>query len=193
MDPLFSKVAVVLALVVMIAIRAPHGHRSRLVKVAASHRGATEVLLLVFAWIGFIVPIVWLSTSALDVAEYPLPAWMFAAGIACVAWGLWLFHRSHKDLGRNWSITLEIREQHVLVTDGIYRTIRHPMYSALFLYSIGLALVLPNWIAGPSYLAAFAVLFAFRFAAEERMMRAAFGQQYAEYEARTTRLIPSVW
>jgi hypothetical protein len=40
--------------------------------------------------------------------------------------------------------------------------IRHPMYSALFLYSLGQLLVLPNWIAGPSYLVTFGILFAFR-------------------------------
>ena len=193
MDPLIPKVAVILAIVALIAIRAPHGHRSRLVKVATSYKGTVEVLLLVLAWVGFIVPVLWLTTSALDGAEYPLHRATFAAGVACLVSGLWMFHRSHKDLGTNWSITLEVREQHVLVTEGVYRHVRHPMYTALFLYSIGLALILPNWIAGPSYLTAFTVLFAFRIGAEERMMRATFGQQYADYEARTKRLIPSVW
>jgi protein-S-isoprenylcysteine O-methyltransferase Ste14 len=49
----------------------------------------------------------------------------------CLVIGLWLFYRSHADLGTNWSITLEIREQHRLITQGVYRRIRHPMYSAL--------------------------------------------------------------
>ena len=33
------------------------------------------------------------------------------------------------DLGTNWSITLEVREQHRLISHGVYRRIRHPMYS----------------------------------------------------------------
>ena len=84
----------------------------------------------------------------------------------CLVIGLWLFYRSHADLGTNWSITLEIREQHRLITQGVYRRIRHPMYSALALYSIGQALVIPNWVAGPSNLIAFAILLALRVHAE---------------------------
>lgn len=97
------------------------------------------------------------------------------------------------DLGTNWSITLELRESHRLVTGGVYRLVRHPMYSALWLYSIGQALALPNWVAGPSYLVSFGLLFAFRVGREERMMREGFGKEYDDYAARTKRLIPGVW
>jgi len=111
----------------------------------------------------------------------------------CLVIGLWLFYRSHADLGTNWSITLELREQHRLITQGVYRRIRHPMYLALALYSIGQALVIPNWVAGPSNLIAFAILCALRVRAEERMMVEEFGDEYAAYSARTKRLIPGVW
>src|SRR6185295_7782434 len=95
-------------------------------------------------------------------AEYPLRRGPLVAGVMCLVIGLWLFYRSHADLGTNWSITLEVREQHRLITEGVYRRIRHTMYSALLLYSIGQALVIPNWVAGPSNLVAFAILFALR-------------------------------
>ena len=39
---------------------------------------------------------------------------------------------------------------YMLVTNGIYRRIRHPMYSAFWLWAIAQALLLPNWIAGPA-------------------------------------------
>ena len=116
-----------------------------------------------------------------------------ALGVACLVVGLWLFYRSHDDLGTNWSITLEVREQHRLITHGVYRRIRHPMYTALLLYSVGQALVIPNWLAGPSYLVAFGIFFAFRVKAEERMMLEQFGDEYAGYAARTQRLVPGVW
>ena len=54
----------------------------------------------------------------------------------CFVIGLWLFYRSHADLGTNWSITLEVREGHRLITQGVYRGVSHPMYSALALYSV---------------------------------------------------------
>ena len=126
-------------------------------------------------------------------ADYPLCPIPLIAGTLCLALGLWLFHRSHADLGTNWSITLEIREGHRLVTQGVYRRIRHPMYAALFIYSLGQVLALPNWIAGPSYLVTFGILFALRVGFEERMMVEEFGDEYREYMRKSQRLVPGVW
>jgi protein-S-isoprenylcysteine O-methyltransferase Ste14 len=193
MSPWIAKAVILAASVALVAIRAPHGHRCRRVKVATSRKGALETSLLTLAWAGFFVPLVWVASPAFSFAEYPLHAAPLAAGVACFAAGLWLFHRSHADLGTNWSITLEIREEHRLITDGVYRRIRHPMYTALFLYSAGQALALPNWAAGPSYLVAFGILFAFRVRAEERLMLERFGDEYAAYMERTRRLIPGIW
>jgi protein-S-isoprenylcysteine O-methyltransferase Ste14 len=193
MNPWMAKAVIIAASVVMIAIRAPHGQRSRGVKVAKDRKGRLEVVLLTLAWMGFLVPLLWVAFPWFAFAEYPLRVAPFAAGVVCLAVGLWLFHRSHQDLGTNWSVTLQIREQHRLVTNGIYRRIRHPMYLALFLYSIGQLLVLPNWVAGPSYLVTFGILFVPRLRAEEKMMFEEFGDAYAAYMARTKRLVPGVW
>jgi protein-S-isoprenylcysteine O-methyltransferase Ste14 len=148
---------------------------------------------LVLAWVGFFVPLIWVVSPAFSFAEYPLRTGPLVGGVTCLVIGLWLFYRSHADLGTNWSITLEVREQHQLITQGVYRRIRHPMYLALVLYSVGQALVIPNWVAGPANLTAFAILLALRVRAEEKMMLEGFGDEYAAYSARTKRLIPGVW
>jgi protein-S-isoprenylcysteine O-methyltransferase Ste14 len=193
MNPWIAKVVILTASAVMISIRAPHGQRSRGVKVVEDRKGRLETLLLTFVWLGFVVPLIWVASPAFAFAEYPLRFVPLAAGVVCLAAGLWLFYRSHADLGTSWSITLQLREQHRLITEGVYRHIRHPMYLALFLYSTGQALVLPNWVAGPSYLITFAILFALRIRAEERMMLDQFGDDYAAYMARTKRLVPWLW
>ncbi len=193
MSPWFAKAVILLASIAMIAIRAPHGHRSRGVKVVKSRKGALETALLTLAWISFFVPLAWIATPAFAFAEFALHPVPFAAGALGLAAGLYLHHRSHADLGTNWSITLEVREKHALVTNGIYRRVRHPMYLALLLYAAGQALAVPNWVAGPSYLVAFGLLFALRVRAEERMMLDEFGKEYEEYMARTKRLVPGVW
>jgi protein-S-isoprenylcysteine O-methyltransferase Ste14 len=193
MNPWIAKSVVLAATGVMMAIRGPHGQRSRSVKVAKSHKTPLETGLLVLAWVGFFVPLIWVASPALRFAEYPLRIGPLVAGVMCFVIGLWLFYRSHADLGTNWSITLEVREGHRLITQGVYRWVRHPMYSALALYSVGQALVIPNWVAGLSNLIAFAVLLALRIGAEERMMAQQFGNEYTAYTARTKRLIPRVW
>ena len=193
MNPWIAKALVLAATVVMIAIRAPHGRRSRSVRVAKSHKTPLETGLLVLAWVAFFVPLIWVASPAFSFAEYPLRSGPLIPGVMCFVIGLWLFYRSHADLGTNWSITLEVRDQHRLITQGVYRRIRHPMSSALVLYAVAHALVIPNWVAGPSNVVAFAVLFAFRVRPEERMMLEHFGDEYTAYMARTKRLVPGVW
>ena len=193
MNPWYAKALVIAGTVAMVAIRAPHGHRSRAVPVARNARGALETVLLTVAWMSFFVPIVWIASDAFAFAECELRPTALVAGALLLAIGLWLFHRSHADLGTNWSITLELREGHTLVTQGVYARIRHPMYSSLFLQALGQAVAVPNWVAGPSYLAALGLLVAFRLGPEERMMRARFGTEWDAYAARTKRLVPGVW
>jgi protein-S-isoprenylcysteine O-methyltransferase Ste14 len=193
MNPWFAKAIILASSITMVIIRAPHGQRSRGVKVVRSKRGALEIALLTLAWLAFFVPLLWVVAPIFAFADYPLRPVPLFAGVACFTVGLWLFARSHADLGTNWSITLEVREKHQLVTQGIYRHIRHPMYLALLVYSMGQALVVPNWIAGPSYGVAMVLLLAFRLAREERMMREEFGNDYDAYMRRTKRLVPGVW
>jgi protein-S-isoprenylcysteine O-methyltransferase Ste14 len=193
MNAWIAKAVVLTATVVMIAIRAPHGRDSRRVRVIRSHKTPLETVILVLAWTGFFIPLIWIASPAFSFAEYPLRVGPLVSGIVCFVIGLWLFYRSHADLGTNWSITLEVRERHRLITQGIYRRIRHPMYSALVLYGAAHALVIPNWVAGPSNLVALAVLFALRIRAEESMMLEQFGDEYTAYMARTKRLVPGVW
>ena len=193
MNPWIAKAVVLVSSVMMIVIRAPHGQRSRGLNVVKDRKGRLETGLLTFAWFAFLLPLVWITTPLLVFADYSLRHGPFIAGVLCLALGLWLFHRSHAALGTNWSVTLEVREKHQLVTHGIYRHVRHPMYLSLLVYSLGQALVLPNLLAGPSYGLAMALVFAFRLGPEERMMLEAFGKDYETYRARTKRLVRGMW
>jgi protein-S-isoprenylcysteine O-methyltransferase Ste14 len=67
------------------------------------------------------------------------------------------------------------------------------MYTSIFLQAIAQALLLSNWVAGPSCLLAFILMFALRVRTEERMMLKQFGADYALYMGRSKRLVPGVW
>ncbi len=107
-----------------------------------------------------------------------------------MASGLWLFWRSHADLGDSWSVTLELNADHRLVTRGVYRFVRHPMYTSFFVSGLGQALLLANWVAGPSALVAVALLVLVRVPHEEKMMIDQFGDEYRDYMRRTGGLVP---
>jgi protein-S-isoprenylcysteine O-methyltransferase Ste14 len=175
-------------------IRLPHQRRSRRTLRRLRSDPAREFALLAISLSGmFIVPAIYCLTNEPSFARYPF--WPLAAwgGAAAFALALWLFYRTHRDLGRNWSVTLEIRQQHTLVMSGIYSRIRHPMYLAFWLWALAQALLLPNWVAGPSGLVCFGTLFFLRVGREERMMAEAFGDAYRAYMARTYRIIPGLY
>src|SRR5436853_7317241 len=82
-----------------------------------------------------------------------------------------------RSLGRNFSAKLVIREKHGLVSTGVYRRIRHPMYASFLLWSLAQALLLPNWLAGLAGFFGFAVLYFPRVEREEELMLKALGNQ----------------
>ena len=194
MNPWFGKAAFIVSLISMMLIRAPHGKRSGQVKIAESRKGRLEIALLALMWITTLVlPLISIASPLLSFADYGLHVLPFLLGIVCAAVGLSLFYRSHADLGTNWSISLEIRQEHQLVTGGVYERIRHPMYLSIFLLALAQAFLLSNWFAGPLSLLAFLLMFPLRLRPEERMMLKTFGDEYGAYVKRTKRLIPNVW
>ncbi len=188
------KATLILGIAAVVAIRAPYGRRSSQIKIIKSKRGRLEIVLLSLMWLGSVIlPILWVSTPLVSFADYPLHPAQFAVGVVLFALGLWLFHRSHVDLSTNWSVSLDIRENHALITSGVYRRLRHPMYSAILLQAAGQALVAPNWIVGLFYLCASILMFSFRVGPEEQMMLQQFGDRYAIYMTKSQRLIPGIW
>ena len=175
-------------------IRYPFERRAKRQRVARSGRGVAERVRMAISLAGLgILPGLFVATGFPRVATYHPPAWQIGLGILAMIGALVLFRRTHKALGKMWSVSLDIREKHRLVTTGIYRRLRHPMYSAFWTMALAQALLVPNWIAGPAGLVGFGILFAARIGPEERMMEEAFGDEYRAYRARTARIIPGVF
>lgn len=191
MDLLFGKVAVFLNLFLYVLIRWPHGKRLKTLAINENRKGPLESVLLTGATLGTtLMPMAWVMTGYPAFADYTLHPLAFALGIVAMVIGNWLFYRSHADLGIYWSPTLQMRENHLLTTSGIYARIRHPMYAAMFVQGVGQALFLPNWISGPAWLVTFGILYLIRVGYEERMMLDRFRSEYETYMQDTGRLLP---
>ena len=191
MTPLLARLLFCLIPVGWYVIRVPHARRSRRTPVARSARDRRETALLLVSLTGLgIVPLAYAVMGFGGFGERTFVPWLAWLGCATGALALVCFRLTHKALGRNWSVSLELREGHRLVQDGIYRHLRHPMYSAFWLWALAQALLLPNWIAGLAGLLGFGTLYGFRIGREERLMREQFGDDYQAYAGRTARLIP---
>lgn len=194
MDALILKIIFLVGLVATNIIRIPHQRKNKQNIIIDNRKTAQENSLLFLVALGmFILPMIYVFTSWFNFANYSLPAWANVLGILIFVIALWLFWKSHHDLGRNWSPTLQVREDHTLITQGIYQTIRHPMYTSIWLWAIAQGLLLTNWIAGPSGVIAFGVLYFLRVGNEEKMMIEKFGDQYEVYMQKTKRLLPSLF
>jgi protein-S-isoprenylcysteine O-methyltransferase Ste14 len=194
MTPAISKLVFAALAIGWYLIRYRYARRSRREAVLRSDRGPRETALLLVSLSGLgLVPFFYLATAAPHFAAYPFhpsQAWL---GVLLAAASLLMFQLTHRALGRNWSVSLDVREGHRLITDGIYRKVRHPMYTAFWLWAVAQALLLPNWVAGFSGIVGFGILFFGRVAREERMMLETFGERYREYMARTHRVIPLIF
>lgn len=193
MTVLVAKIVWFLGVVAWTAIRLPYRRRARKLATVADRRSVREWTALGATILGLVaIPLAYALFDVFDFADRPFVAWVAWVGVVVQALFVWLFWRSHKDLGRQWSVTLEIRENHRLVTEGVFSRVRHPMYSSFWCWAIAQALLLPNWVAGLSGLVTVAWLYFSRVADEEAMMRETFGAEYDAYAARTGRLIPKV-
>lgn len=148
------------------------------------------VLLLVHITGMILIPAEYVMRHRPASMDYYLPESIQWAGAGIFIAAIALFCISQAGLGRNFSATTEIRQGQKLITRGIYRYIRHPMYASYWLWGIAQALILPNWVAGLSMLVTFIPFYLERVPREERMMLEHFGDEYREYMARTGRVLP---
>ncbi|MBE9011909.1 isoprenylcysteine carboxylmethyltransferase family protein [Pseudanabaenaceae cyanobacterium LEGE 13415] len=187
MDTLTLKIIFMVGFVAAWAIRTPYQKQHQQTK----HLVPQERILFMLIYVGMVVsPLIYVFSPLLSFADYRSPVWAGYVGGIVFAIALWLLWRSHDDLGKNWSPTVEIKEGHTLVSNGVYQQIRHPMYTAFWLWSAAQALILPNWIAGLGGILSFGMTYFLRIQQEEQMMIEQFGAEYKAYMQRTKRLIP---
>ncbi|MEM7064842.1 MAG: protein-S-isoprenylcysteine O-methyltransferase [Cyanobacteria bacterium P01_B01_bin.77] len=191
MDTLTLKIIFLVCFVLTGIIRSPYQREIKQNTIIDNRKTPLENGLLTFVFLGMVIlPLIYICTPLFNFVNYSLPVWANVLGIVTFAIALYLFWRSHHDLGKNWSPTLQVRAEHTLITNGIYQSIRHPMYTAIWLWTIAQALLLTNWIAGLSGVITFGTLYFFRVGNEENMMLEQFGEQYQTYRQRTKRLVP---
>src|SRR4026208_2283675 len=192
MEPLVGKIIYMIGYwAANFVIRAPYIKAHQRLAIRANRKTRADTGLFLAVGIGgFFLPLLYVFTPLLSFADYLSPLWVGVTGVVVLILGNWVFWRSHKDLGTNWSPTLEIRAQPTLAPHGHYRRIRHPMYLSIWLLVIAQAMILQNYVAGFSGLVPFALLYFLRVPKEERMMREEFGKAYDEYLLATGRILP---
>ncbi len=145
------------------------------------------LFITAWAWTTSLVLYV-LGPPGLDPAA-PLPEWLRWAGVVAMAACLPLSNWTYRSLGVHFSRKLELRKGHVLIQEGPYRYVRHPMYSTLFLCAGATCLISANYAVWATTLAVASVML-LRIKKEEAMLAEKFGDSYHSYRRRTGALVP---
>lgn len=146
------------------------------------------ILLGVAAFISLAAYVI--SPGRLAWAALPLPDWLRWAGIVIASLGFALLQWSQSALGENWSHAPRMMKDQELITDGPYRWVRHPIYSAFLLILGSVFFISANWFIGLSWLGMTAMEVASRINYEESLMIEYFGERYRAYMKKTGQLIP---
>jgi len=121
----------------------------------------------------------------------PATAATYWTGVVIVVLGLLFAIAARNVLGRNWSGTVTLKENHELIRRGPYRYVRHPIYTGLLLAFAGSAIARGEWRGLVALAIAFIALCR-KLKLEERWMIETFGDEYVRYRAEVRALIPFV-
>ena len=110
-------------------------------------------------------------------------------GLVLTAMGVGISIWARVSLGANWSGAVTLKDDHELIRKGLYRWIRHPIYTGILLAMMGTALIrgqLRCWVGLLMVLAAFY----FKARREENFLRQEFGAGFEEHAKRTGMFLP---
>lgn len=132
------------------------------------------------------IPVRWLHIRYLPMSYtcYNIGIALTVAGIAFAVWA-----RVH--LGRNWSRSVTVKQDHELITSGPYRFVRHPIYTGLIIGFIGVVVAIGEVRAVIGFAMIFFALW-LKLRMEEAWMREQFGDSYTDYSRRTAALLPGI-
>jgi len=138
--------------------------------------------------------IVAFGLAQLHRADFVVGIWpAFGVGVGLMAAGIFIRDWSILTLGRFFTVDVRVHRNHTVVDSGPYRWVRHPSYTGLIMYNVGLGLALTNWAALAAMLLLPTVGLIVRIRSEERALVAQLGDDYRRFAGTRRRLLPGVW
>ena len=127
--------------------------------------------------------------KALDVKYPPQTPGVLWAGLTLTALGVGTSIWARLSLGANWSGVVTLKKEHELVRKGLYRWIRHPIYTGILIGFIGTAMIRGH-VGGWLGFVIVWLTFYFKARREERFLRQEFGEGFEEHTRNTGMFLP---
>ena len=120
------------------------------------------------------------------------PIWILVLGIILAIAGLLLVLLAQLNMGASWHVGVDSSERTELITAGLFALVRKPIFSALGVFTLGYALLVPNALSAVRLLlGAIGLELQVRFVEEPFLLRT-HGDSDSEYAYRVGRFLPLV-
>ena len=139
---------------------------------------------------GQLASLVSYAISFLPWFTIPWPITSLVVGTCLVLAGGILRQICFRALGKYFTGTVIVSKDQPIIETGPYRWVRHPSYTAGFLFNVGLGIALGSWLCVAILFAAMCLVCSLRVRAEERAFLETIGEPYRAYMSRTRRFIP---
>lgn len=146
-------------------------------------------LIFILSLIGIVAPIIewaYFKPDLNDAQWLLLGLLILVLGILIRVWAI-------RTLGRFFTVTVQLVDNHALVKNGPYAFVRHPSYLGAFLAFIGSAIILEAWIGLVIAIVAMLIAYYTRIKYEEKALVQTFGEQYEVYQSETKKMLPFIW
>lgn len=150
---------------------------------------ATGTMTLFFL-VYFVV--IWTRAGAFEIAQTPLAKTIRVVGTILVALGSFMNILGRLSLKDNWADHVKIYRDQTLVESGIYKVVRHPLYSSLMVMLYGGSLAYTNWLSAALTTFIFIPFMTYRAKQEEKLLMQEF-ERYSDYRKRVGMFFPKLW
>src|SRR5580700_4766135 len=113
--------------------------------------------------------------------------------VALAVGSVWLVASAVRTLGTQWAFAARLVEGHKLVTEGPYGFVRNPIYTGMLGMLIATGLAMEHWVALDVAVVLFAVGLVIRVRSEEKLLRAAFGEEFEDYAKHVPAVLPGIY
>jgi protein-S-isoprenylcysteine O-methyltransferase Ste14 len=124
---------------------------------------------------------------------FKMPVPINILGLLIMASGITIRVIAVSTLGKYYTRTLRKKADHEIVSNGIYKYIRHPGYLGNILLFLGAGIAMGNIFAFIVIFVLVLSTYVYRIKIEEKMLNDIFGEKYKEYFMRTKKLIPFIY
>ncbi len=146
---------------------------------------------VLWIFLGIVVP---LSAAVVEhLSLNPLLSWITVLGSVIFVLGVVVRWVARITLGKFFTYEVKVTNEHKLIRKGIYKYIRHPLYTGILLLCFGAIVLLQSSVGFMLLLIVLVPALWHRMKVEEAFLLKAFGKRYQNYMKTTKRLIPGVY